>query len=486
MDYLHFSRCREALEKRSVSSVELTRQSLDRACASQTKYNPYMAILEKRALSSAAQADARRKAGDRAPLLGVPVAVKDLILVEGEKCTASSKILENFVAPYSATAVDRLEAAGAVIVSKTALDEFGMGSSNENSAFGVVRNPLDPSRAPGGSSGGSAAALAAGDVSLALGTDTGGSVRQPAAFCGITGLKPTYGRVSRYGLMAFASSLDQIGPMARDAEGCAALLEAIAGFDIHDGTSAQAQRSSYLQELISSRSLDSLKGLRVGVPQELDGISLEPAVAGELAALRAHLESRGALVTTVSLPHFPLALPTYYVICTSEASSNLSRYNGIHTGRGASGPEELSIEGLYSHARGEGFGEEVRLRVLLGTYALSAGYYDAYYKRAAQVRRLIYRDFAQAYKGVDVILTPTAPESAFELGSRTSDPLKMYASDLCTLPASLAGVPAISFPTNFTKPKLPVGMQLMAPWFAESKLLQVVDTLQRQGIGGVV
>lgn len=486
MDYLHFSRCREALQKGSVSSVELTRQSLERSRISQKKYNPYMAILEDRAMESATKADARRNSGESGALLGVPVAVKDLILVEGEKCTASSKILETFIAPYSATSVERLEAAGAVIVSKTALDEFGMGSSNENSAFGVVRNPHDPTRAPGGSSGGSAAALAAGDVTLALGTDTGGSVRQPAALCGVTGLKPTYGRVSRYGLMAFASSLDQIGPMARDAEGCAALLGTIAGFDIHDGTSSQSTVTDYIGDLLKGRSTASLKGLRVGIPKELDGMSLEKDVASELAELRKHLEASGAQMFSVSLPHFPLALPTYYVICTSEASSNLSRYNGIHTGRGASGSEDLSIEGLYSHARGEGFGEEVRLRVLLGTYALSAGYYDAYYKRAAQVRRLIHRDFAQAYKSVDVILTPTAPESAFELGSRTSDPLKMYASDLCTLPASLAGVPAISFPTSFTQPKLPVGMQLMAPWFAESKLLRVVDTLQRQGVGGLI
>jgi aspartyl-tRNA(Asn)/glutamyl-tRNA(Gln) amidotransferase subunit A len=482
----NLSACRKELDSRSVSSVDLARRSLERSRDSQSKYNPYMAILDRRALESAAKADARLAAGEKLPLLGVPVSVKDLILVEGEKCTASSKILEDFVAPYSATAVKKLEQQGAVIVSKTGLDEFGMGSSNENSAFGPVKNPLDPSRAPGGSSGGSAAALAAGDVPLALGTDTGGSVRQPAAFCGVTGLKPTYGRVSRYGLMAFASSLDQIGPMARDAEGCAALLEAMAGFDPHDGTSSRAQRPAYWAELVASRASGSLNGLRVGIPKELDGVSLEGEVSEELAALVRHLESRGARVSTVSLPHFSLALPTYYVICTSEASSNLSRYNGIHQGRGASDSEELGVEGLYSRARSEGFGPEVRLRVLLGTYALSAGYYDAYYKRAAQVRRLIHKDFSQAYKGVDLLLTPTAPESAFALGSRADDPLKMYASDLCTLPASLAGVPAISFPTNFRSPKLPVGMQFMAPWFEESRLLKIVDALQHEGVGGVV
>lgn len=486
MDYLRFSQCRQAFQSRKLSSVELTRSAIDRAHVSQTKYNPYMAILEARALKAAAAADARRAAGEDLPLLGIPIAVKDLILVEGEKCTASSKILENFVAPYTATAVARLEAEGAVVIAKTALDEFGMGSSNENSAFGAVRNPIDPTRAPGGSSGGSAASLASGDVTLALGTDTGGSVRQPAAFCGLTGLKPTYGRVSRYGLMAFASSLDQIGPMARDAEGCAALLQAMAGFDPHDATSSQARRPDFLSDLVASREKGSLRGLKIGIPKEIDGISLQPEVAAELASLRAHLESQGATIVSVSLPHFPLALPTYYVICTSEASSNLSRYNGIHAGRGASSSEELSLEGIYSRARGEGFGPEVRLRVLLGTYALSAGYYDAYYRRAAQVRRLIHRDFSQAFKTVDLLLTPTAPETAFELGSRTGDPLKMYASDLCTLPASLAGVPALSFPTNFTQPRLPVGMQLMAPWFEESRLLRVVDELQRQGVGGVL
>jgi aspartyl-tRNA(Asn)/glutamyl-tRNA(Gln) amidotransferase subunit A len=486
MEFLRFSECRQALQSKKITSVELTQSSIGRAHLSQAKYNPYMAILEARALKAAALADARRAAGEDSPLLGIPIAVKDLILVEGEKCTASSKILENFVAPYTATSVARLEAQGAVVVAKTALDEFGMGSSNENSAYGPVRNPLDPTRAPGGSSGGSAAALASGDVALALGTDTGGSVRQPAAFCGLTGLKPTYGRVSRYGLMAFASSLDQIGPMARDAEGCAALLHAMSGFDSHDATSSQARLPNFLAELQTSRTKGSLKGLKIGIPKEMEGISLQSEVSAELAALRAHLESRGATFVAVSLPHFPLALPTYYVLCTSEASSNLSRYNGIHTGRGAASSEELGLEGIYARARGEGFGPEVRLRVLLGTYALSAGYYDAYYRRAAQVRRRIHRDFSQAFKSVHLLLTPTAPETAFELGSRMDDPLKMYASDLCTLPASLAGVPALSFPTNFTRPGLPVGMQLMAPWFDESLLLNVVDELQHQGVGGIV
>jgi aspartyl-tRNA(Asn)/glutamyl-tRNA(Gln) amidotransferase subunit A len=486
MEIFRFSEYRQALQSKKITSVELTRSSLDRAHISQAKYNPYMTILESRALKAAALADARRAAGEDLPLLGIPIAVKDLILVEGENCTASSKILENFVAPYTATSVARLEAQGAIVVAKTALDEFGMGSSNENSAFGPVRNPLDPARAPGGSSGGSAASLAAGDVPLALGTDTGGSVRQPAAFCGLTGLKPTYGRVSRYGLMAFASSLDQIGPMARDAEGCAALLHAMSGFDSHDATSSQARLPDFLAEVLASRTKGSLSGLKIGIPKEMDGMSLQSEVSEELASLRAHLESQGANFVSISLPHFPLALPTYYVICTSEASSNLSRYNGIHTGRGASNTEEIGLEGIYARARGEGFGPEVRLRVLLGTYALSAGYYDAYYRRAAQVRRLIHRDFSQAFKSVHLLLTPTAPETAFELGSRTGDPLKMYASDLCTLPASLAGVPALSFPTNFTRPRLPVGMQLMAPWFDESLLLRVVDELQQQGVGGIV
>ncbi len=480
------SHCREALDAGRVTSEELTRESLRLSALTQEKLNPYISLLEERALTQARRADERRRAGEVGPLLGVPVAIKDLILVEGERCTASSRILENFVAPYSATVVERLESAGAILVSKTSLDEFGMGSSNENSAFGVVRNPHDPTRSPGGSSGGSAAAVAAGDVPLSLGTDTGGSVRQPAAFCGLTGLKPTYGRVSRYGLMAFASSLDQIGPVARGAEGCAAPMAAMAGFEPRDATSSSAPLMSSMRALLEARQGDALKGLRVGIPRELEGLSLEAEVSAEFEALKGHLSSRGAELVSVSLPHFPKALPTYYVICASEASSNLSRYDGIHAGRGASQAEELGVEGLYARARGEGFGAEVRLRVLLGTYALSAGYYDAYYRRAAQVRRRIWQDFHQAFQGVDVLLSPTAPETAFELGSRLDDPLKMYASDLCTLPASLAGIPAVSFPTRFCSPKLPVGLQLMAPAFQEPRLLAVVDTLQRQGVGAHV
>jgi aspartyl-tRNA(Asn)/glutamyl-tRNA(Gln) amidotransferase subunit A len=486
MKPLRFSEFRSALDARTLSSVDLVRECLARARASQDKYNPYISILETRALESARRADERRSSGESGPLLGVPVAVKDLILVEGERCTASSRMLENFVAPYSATVVKRLEAQGAVLISKTALDEFGMGSSNENSAFGPVLNPHDPTRTPGGSSGGSAAALAAGDIPLALGTDTGGSVRQPAALCGVTGLKPTYGRVSRYGLMAFASSLDQIGPMARDAEGCAALLEAMAGMDPYDATSSSRPIETYLSELLQSRNTERLCGLRIGIPREVSGISVEPQVAIEFDALKKHFESHGARVVDVSLPHFSSALATYYVLCASEASSNLSRYDGLHVGRGASDAEELGVDGLYARARGENFGPEVRLRILLGTYALSAGFYDAYYRRAAQVRRLIHQDFQKAFAQVDFLLTPTTPEQAFELGSRSSDPLKMYASDLCTLPASLAGVPAVSFPTNFGAPNLPVGMQLMAPWYSEAHLLKVVDALQHQGVGGVL
>jgi aspartyl-tRNA(Asn)/glutamyl-tRNA(Gln) amidotransferase subunit A len=477
---MRFSEIRKLLDQKQISSVELTRQSLDQAQKTQDTFNPYYLICKDRALIEAQHADERLAAGETAPLLGVPYALKDLILAEGLGCTAGSKILENFVAPYNAHVVEALQSAGSVLVAKTSLDEFGMGSSNENSFKGPVKNPAASNCTPGGSSGGSAASVAAGDVSFALGTDTGGSIRQPAAFCGVTGLKPSYGRVSRYGLMAFASSLDQIGPIGDSAEACAAVLQSLAGHDIRDATSSTRVVEPYWARLCQERSSFSLKGLRVGVPRQLDSLKLEPEVRSEFEAFLEYLVSEGAEKISVDLPHFEYALPTYYLICTSEASSNLSRYNGVHVGQRAEDADSLSLEQIYSKSRGQNFGLEVRSRILLGTYALSSGYYDAYYKKAAQMRRLIYEDFKSVYAKVDFVLMPTAPEMAFGLGERSQDPLKMYASDLCTLPASLAGVPAISFPSSFKKPPRPVGLQLMAPWFAEQKLLQVVDHFERQ------
>jgi aspartyl-tRNA(Asn)/glutamyl-tRNA(Gln) amidotransferase subunit A len=470
-----FSKIRSALERKEISSFELTRESLQRSRKAHEELNCYYEILEDTALAEARAADELRARGMGGPLTGVPYALKDLILAKGFKCTAGSRILENFEAPYDAHVVEKLKKAGTVLIGKTSLDEFGMGSSNENSFRGPVRNPIDPQCSPGGSSGGSAAAVASGSVSLALGTDTGGSIRQPASFCGIVGLKPTYGRVSRYGLLAFASSLDSIGPMASDVEGCAFLLEAFAGKDDRDATSSSTAVRAYGQELLSSRNSWSWKGRRVGLPRELTTLSYEDEVVKEFAAFKAYLVSQGAQLIEVDLKHAAHSLATYYLICTAEASSNLSRYDGVHVGRRFESDENMSLDQIYSRSRGEYFGLEVRMRILLGTYVLSSGYYEAYYKRAAQVRRLIYDDFKRAFSEVEFLLSPTSPERAFALGARTSDPLKMYASDLCTLPASLAGVPAISFPSTLTQPDRPIGMQLMAPWFGEMDLLLAAD-----------
>lgn len=478
-----FSKIRQQLQSKEISSLELTQVSLKAAKEAQDNFNCYYEILEDTALAEARSADELRARGHEGPLLGVPYALKDLILAKGFKCTAGSKILENFVAPYDAHAVEKLKQSGAVLIGKTSLDEFGMGSSNENSFRGAVKNPVDPTCSPGGSSGGSAAAVASGSVTLALGTDTGGSIRQPAAFCGLVGLKPTYGRVSRYGLMAFASSLDQIGPMATDAEGCAFLLEAFAGTDHRDATSSKVKTKAYGQELLQNRRTWSLKDKKIGLPRELLSLEYEPTVQKEFEKFREWLKEEGAQLIEIDLPHVSHSLATYYLICTSEASSNLSRYNGVHVGRRASSDENLSLDQIYSKSRGENFGLEVRTRILLGTYALSSGYYDAYYKRAAQVRRKIYDDFKQSFEKVDFLLSPTAPEQAFTLGERTQDPLKMYASDLCTLPASLAGVPAISIPTQLESGERPIGMQLMAPWFDEMGLLHAADNYMQNGLG---
>ena len=402
-------------------------------------------------------------------LMGLPVAVKDFIFTKGQICSAGSAMLEDFKAPYSATCWERLRSGGATLFGRTSMDEFGMGSSNENSFKGAVKNPWDLTCTPGGSSGGSAAAVAGGIVPFALGTDTGGSVRQPASFCGVTGLKPSYGRVSRFGVISFASSLDQVGAFALDAYGCAKILENISGVDLRDPTSSR-EASFALNE----PGQDPIAKKKIAIPSFVDGIALDPEVKKSFKEFKSYLISRGAVVETVEMPHLELSLPVYYLICTSEASSNLSRYDGVHLGN--VGDKNLSLNKVIAAARSKGFGPEVKRRILLGAFALSAGYRDAYFNKAAQVRRLIKESFENTFKSYDFILSPTSPEQAFKLGAKQKDPLKMYNSDLLTIPSSLAGLPAISFPVP--SEGLPVGMQLTAPYFKEVDLLNFVDAYQ--------
>jgi aspartyl-tRNA(Asn)/glutamyl-tRNA(Gln) amidotransferase subunit A len=433
--------------------------------------NAVIRVHEKRALEAAARVDARVKAGERLPLAGVPLAVKDNILVSGAEATACSKILKGFVAPYTATAVARLEAAGAVVVATTNMDEFAMGSSNETSAYGPVKNPLDPERIPGGSSGGSAAAVASGIVPLALGSDTGGSIRQPAGLCGIVGMKPTYGAVSRYGLIAFGSSLDQIGPLAGDVADAALCLEVMAGADGNDSTSAP-RPSAKLDLPENPRA--ALKGLKVGVvTAHAEG--LQPGVRARLDDAKRALEAAGAQLVPVELPHERYAVAVYYVLATGEAASNLARFDGVRYGHRAADPK--SLHELYARTRAEGFGAEVRRRIMLGTYVLSTGYYDAYYKKAQQVRRLACDDFTKAFTKCDMLLGPVSPTVAFKRGEKLSDPLQMYLSDIFTIAANLAGVPAISVPFG-TDGRLPVGLQLQAPQWAEPQMMRVAAALE--------
>jgi aspartyl-tRNA(Asn)/glutamyl-tRNA(Gln) amidotransferase subunit A len=462
---------RAALDSGAASSRELVERALARAEAA-APLAAFTHLRGERALGEARAADERRRRGEtRGPLDGVPVAIKDLIVQEGEPCTCASRILEGFVAPYQGTVARKLIEAGAVIVGRTNMDEFAMGSSNEHSVYGAARNPWDPARTPGGSSGGSAAAVAAGVVPVALGSDTGGSIRQPASHCGVTGLKPTYGRVSRYGLVAFASSLDQIGPFARSAADCALALAAIAGHDPADSTSLPEPVPHYPEALTGD-----VSGLVIGLPREYFAEGADPDVVARVREAVALLERAGAKTRAVSLPNTPHAVATYYLIATAEASSNLARYDGVKYGRRA---PARSLGEMYRRTRSEGFGAEVKRRILLGTYVLSAGYYDAYYRKAMQVRTLLRRDFEEAFRGCDLIATPTAPETAFRIGEKTGDPIKMYLSDIYTVSANLAGVPALSVPCGFAS-ELPVGLQLVGRPFDEATLLRVADAFQRR------
>jgi aspartyl-tRNA(Asn)/glutamyl-tRNA(Gln) amidotransferase subunit A len=436
------------------------------------KIGAYLILSKERALAKAAQIDQLAEKGERLPpLAGVPVGIKDVLVTKGVRTTAGSKILGSYVPPYDCTAVARLEAAGAVVLGKLNCDEFAMGSSNENSAFKPVHNPRDLGRVPGGSSGGSAAAVAANMAVATLGSDTGGSIRQPASFCGVVGLKPTYGRVSRYGLIAFASSLDNIGPFAKAAKDVAYVLRTIAGRDPMDSTSADLPVPDYVAEVEKP-----VKGLRVGVAKEYFGEGLEAETRSAIEAAIQKLAGLGCEIMEVSLPHTKYAIPAYYLVATAEASSNLARFDGVRYGYRASGARSLSD--MYRRSRNQGFGAEVKRRIMLGTYALSAGYYDAYYLKAQRVRTLLTRDFEEAFAKVDVIVGPTSPTPAFKLGEKVDDPLAMYLADIYTVTANLAGIPGVSIPVGQTKEKLPVGMQIFGKHFAESTILRVAHAYE--------
>ncbi|MDX5378193.1 MAG: Asp-tRNA(Asn)/Glu-tRNA(Gln) amidotransferase subunit GatA [Halomonas sp.] len=459
-----------SLEAGEFSSRELTQHLLGRIDRLDGKLNSFITVTYDQALVAADAADKARAAGEAGPLTGLPLALKDIFCTQGVKTTAGSRMLDNFLSPYDATIVEKLEAAGTVSLGKTNMDEFAMGSSNENSHYGAVKNPWDLDAVPGGSSGGSAAAVAAGLVPAAIGTDTGGSIRQPAAFCGITGLKPTYGRVSRYGMIAYASSLDQAGPMARSAEDCALLLGAMAGHDLRDSTCVARGVPDYTEELDTP-----LAGLKIGLPREYFGDGLDPQVEAAIREAIKVFESLGASVREVSLPHTHYAIPAYYVIAPAEASSNLSRFDGVRFGHRCDNPADL-ID-LYKRSRAEGFGDEVKRRILIGTHTLSEGFFDAYYKKAQQVRRLIRQDFLDAFEEVDVLMGPASPTPAFDLGAK-KDPVSMYLQDIYTIAINLAGIPGMSVPAGFAGSR-PIGLQILGSHFTEARLLNVAHQFQQ-------
>ena len=463
---------REEIAAGRVKATDLANEYYARIEKKNPRLNIYLSFTKERALAQAARVDDLAAKGDPLPVLaGIPMGIKDVMVVEGAPSTAGSKILQGYQPPYDCTAVARIEAAGAVLLGKLNCDEFAMGSSNENSAYGPVRNPVDTERVPGGSSGGSAAAVASNMAVATLGSDTGGSIRQPASFCGVVGVLPTYGRVSRYGLIAYASSLDRIGPFAANVRDAATLLGVIAGHDPKDATSSPAPVEDYAAE-----SDTSAAGLRIGVPEEYFGEGLDPEVRAAIEKGIAALESAGCQIKPVSLPHTKYAVPTYYLVATAEASANLSRFDGVRYGYRS--PHSDTLSAMYSHSRDEGFGAEVKRRILLGTYALSAGYYDAYYLKAQQVRRILAEEFLRAFADVDAIVTPTSPFPAFKIGEKTGDPLAMYLADIYTVTASLAGICGVTVPCGVTKAGLPVGMQVLARHLGESTAFRVARAVE--------
>ena len=462
----------DKLQRRELSSMEVTRAALDRIESTESKVNAFITVTSGVALAAAEAADRRIAAGEGDLLTGIPVALKDIFLTEGVLTTCGSRILENFIPPYSSTAWEKLNGQGAVLLGKLNQDEFAMGSSNESSAFGVTRNPWNPEYIPGGSSGGSAAAIAARQATATLGTDTGGSIRQPASHCGCVGLKPTYGRVSRYGVIAYASSLDQVGPVTRDVRDCALLLGAVAGYDAKDSTSVDLPVPEYTAHLAAG-----VKGLKIGLPREYFIEGLDADVRKSMDDAIATYLNLGAEIVDISLPHTDYAVASYYLIATAEASSNLARYDGVrfgHRNRDAKG-----LLDMYCRSRAEGFGAEVKRRIMLGTYALSSGYYDAYYLKAQKVRTLIQNDFLNAFEKVDVILSPVAPTPAFRIGEKVNDPLQMYLSDIFTIPVNLAGTCGISVPAGFSGEGLPIGVQLIGRPFGEERILQAAYAFEQ-------
>ena len=473
LNSLTIDAARSAIQERRVTAVSLAEAHYEKIESDDPKIGAYLTLCKERALEKAALIDTQAAKGEQLPsLAGVPVGIKDVMVTQGIRSTAGSKILGNYIPPYTCTAVARLEAAGAVVLGKMNCDEFAMGSSNENSAWRPVRNPRDLSRVPGGSSGGSAAAVAANMAVATLGTDTGGSIRQPASFCGVVGMKPTYGRVSRYGLIAFASSLDHIGPLGKTVKDAALVLQTIAGRDPMDSTSAEIPVPNYLAEMEKP-----VKGLKIGIAKEYMSEGLDPEIRNSIEAAIQKLAAMGCEIVEVSLPHTKYAVPTYYIVATAEASANLARFDGVRYGFRASGVRSLSE--MYRRSRDQGFGAEVKRRIMLGTYALSAGYYDAYYLKAQRVRTLLTRDFEEAFEKVDAIVAPTSPTAAFKLGEKVDDPLAMYLADIYTVTANLAGIPGISIPCGETREKLPIGMQIFAKHFDESMVFRVANAYEK-------
>lgn len=464
--YKTISELESMLDSKEISAVELAKAVIERKNSVDGKVGAFLSANEDELLAEASISDSLRAEGKkRGALEGIPIGLKDVLAVRGQKLTCASKILENYVSPYTASSLEKLKSRGGIFWGRLNMDEFAMGSSCENSAFQPTHNPWDLSRIPGGSSGGSAAAVAAGECVASLGSDTGGSIRQPASLCGVVGMKPTYGLVSRYGLAAFASSLDQIGPFARCVKDAAILLEAVAGHDPKDSTSVDCEIPDYASNI----SLEAFKGAKIGIPKEYFGAGIDPEVKAIVEKAIADCASQGAEIVEISLPHTDLAIPVYYIIATAEASSNLARYDGVRYTRRS--PDTTDAIDIYYKSRAEGFGEEVKRRIILGSYVLSSGYYDAYYLRAQKVRTLIRHDFEAAFEKVDVIMTPTSPTTAFKIGEKTSDPLSMYLSDICTINVNLAGLPGISVPCGFSDAGLPVGLQMIGKAFDERNLL---------------